>query len=232
MFMIIMLQLSLVMMFVVTFVGFWIHVFATGYMHGDKGFYRFFSYLNLFMFMMLLLVMGSNFMIMFIGWEGVGLCSYLLIGYYFDRKEAGDASKKAFVVNRIGDAGMVMAVSGIFAAFGTLEFSEVQQAVRGIGVEQLWQWGLMSWLALVTVAVFVTLGTAAPVAATVIVIGGSELPGSSIGGCEHVTVCPEAPHVQPAPTPLTNVSPAGNVSVTTTVLSSRWLPAKFETVSV
>src|SRR6185295_11131924 len=70
-------QLSLVMMFIVTFVGFWIHVFATGYMHGDTGYYRFFSYLNLFMFMMLLLVMGSNFMIMFIGWEGVGLCSYL-----------------------------------------------------------------------------------------------------------------------------------------------------------
>src|SRR6185312_12850362 len=103
-------QLTLVMMFVVTFVGFWIHVFAVGYMHGDPGFYRFFSYLNLFMFMMLLLVMGSNFMIMFIGWEGVGLCSYLLIGYYINRKEAADASKKAFVTNRIGDWGFVLGV--------------------------------------------------------------------------------------------------------------------------
>jgi NADH-quinone oxidoreductase subunit L len=142
-------QLSLVMMFVVTFVGFWIHVFATGYMHGDKGYYRFFSYLNLFMFMMLLLVMGSNFMIMFIGWEGVGLCSYLLIGYYFTRQEAADASKKAFVVNRIGDFGMVLAISGVFATFGTLQFHDVAaKAAAAYPVEHLWQFGLMSWLAL------------------------------------------------------------------------------------
>ena len=141
-------QLSLVMMFVVTFVGFWIHVFATGYMHGDKGYYRFFSYLNLFMFMMLLLVMGSNFMIMFIGWEGVGLCSYLLIGYYFTREEAADASKKAFVVNRIGDFGMVLAISGVFATFGTLQFHDVARASAAYQTEHLWQFGLMSWLAL------------------------------------------------------------------------------------
>jgi NADH-quinone oxidoreductase subunit L len=141
-------QLSLVMMFVVTFVGFWIHVFATGYMHGDKGYYRFFAYLNLFMFMMLLLVMGSNFMIMFVGWEGVGLCSYLLIGYYFDRQEAADASKKAFVVNRIGDFGMVLAIAGVFATFGTLQFHEVANLSAAYPKEQLWQFGLMSWLAL------------------------------------------------------------------------------------
>jgi NADH-quinone oxidoreductase subunit L len=141
-------QLSLVMMFIVTFVGFWIHVFAVGYMHGDKGFYRFFAYLNLFMFMMLLLVMASNFMIMFIGWEGVGLCSYLLIGYYFDRQEAGDASKKAFVVNRIGDFGMVLAIAGVFAIFGTLQFHDVATLSAAYQKEQLWQFGLMSWLAL------------------------------------------------------------------------------------
>jgi NADH-quinone oxidoreductase subunit L len=141
-------QLSLVMMFVVTFVGFWIHVFATGYMHGDTGYYRFFSYLNLFMFMMLLLVMGSNFMIMFIGWEGVGLCSYLLIGYYFNRQEAGDASKKAFVVNRIGDVGMVLAICAVFATFGTLDFSQLARLSAAYPVEQLWQWGLMSSIAL------------------------------------------------------------------------------------
>ncbi|MCI0489747.1 MAG: NADH-quinone oxidoreductase subunit L [Blastocatellia bacterium] len=143
-------QLSLVMMFIVTFVGFWIHVFATGYMHGDKGFYRFFAYLNLFMFMMLLLVMGSNFMVMFIGWEGVGLCSYLLIGYYFDREEAADASKKAFVVNRIGDFGFALAVMGVFATFGTLEFSQLSTdiAAQNYEVEGLWQFGIMSWLAL------------------------------------------------------------------------------------
>jgi NADH-quinone oxidoreductase subunit L len=141
-------QLSLVMMFIVTFVGFWIHVFATGYMHGDAGYYRFFAYLNLFMFMMLLLVMASNFLMMFIGWEGVGLCSYLLIGYYFDRQEAADASKKAFVVNRMGDFGFALAVMGIFAAFGTLQFHEVQRLAAQYPVEQLWQFGLMSWLAL------------------------------------------------------------------------------------
>jgi NADH-quinone oxidoreductase subunit L len=141
-------QLSLVMMFIVTFVGFWIHVFATGYMKGDTGYYRFFAYLNLFMFMMLLLVMGSNFMIMFIGWEGVGLCSYLLIGYYFDRKEAGDAAKKAFVVNRIGDFGFALAIMGVFATFGTLEFSKLAVASAAYPTEGLWQWGLMSWLAL------------------------------------------------------------------------------------
>jgi NADH-quinone oxidoreductase subunit L len=141
-------QLSLVMMFIVTFVGFWIHVFATGYMHGDKGYYRFFAYLNLFMFMMLLLVMGSNFMIMFIGWEGVGLCSYLLIGYFFDRQEAADASKKAFVVNRIGDFGMVLAIAGVFATFGTLQFHDVANLSAAYPKEHLWQFGLMSWLAL------------------------------------------------------------------------------------
>jgi NADH-quinone oxidoreductase subunit L len=141
-------QLTLVMMFIVTFVGFWIHVFATGYMHGDTGYYRFFSYLNLFMFMMLLLVMGSNFMIMFIGWEGVGLCSYLLIGYYFDRREAGDAAKKAFVVNRIGDFGFALAIMGVFATFGTLQFRELSSLSAAYSVEGLWQWGVMSWLAL------------------------------------------------------------------------------------
>jgi NADH-quinone oxidoreductase subunit L len=141
-------QLSLVMMFVVTFVGFWIHLFAVGYMRGDKGFYRFFSYLNLFMFMMLTLVMASNFVVMFVGWEGVGLCSYLLIGYYFDRKEAGDASKKAFVVNRIGDFGFSLAIFGVFATFGTVNFAELRTAIAATPVESLWAWGLMSWIAL------------------------------------------------------------------------------------
>src|SRR5687767_15568225 len=89
-------------MLIVTGVGLCIFIFATGYMHGETGFYRFFAYMGLFMFSMLILVMGSNFLMMFVGWEGVGLCSYLLIGYYFDRKEAGDASRKAFITNRIG----------------------------------------------------------------------------------------------------------------------------------
>ena len=106
----------------VTFVGFLIHVFAVGYMHGDNGFYRFFSYLNLFMFSMLTLVLADNFVLMFVGWEGVGLCSYLLIGYYFDKKEAGDAAKKAFITNRIGDWGFVLGVMLTFFVTGSVSF--------------------------------------------------------------------------------------------------------------
>ena len=106
----------------VTFVGFLIHVFAVGYMHGDSGFYRFFAFLNLFMFAMLTLVLADNFVLMFVGWEGVGLCSYLLIGYYVDRKEAGDAAKKAFITNRIGDWGFVMGILLTFFVTGSVSF--------------------------------------------------------------------------------------------------------------
>jgi NADH-quinone oxidoreductase subunit L len=106
----------------VTFVGLLIHIFATGYMHGDRGFYRFFAYLNLFMFAMLTLVLADNFLLMFVGWEGVGLCSYLLIGYYTDRQEAGDAAKKAFIANRIGDWGVVMGILLVFFLTGTISF--------------------------------------------------------------------------------------------------------------
>ncbi|HYM01263.1 MAG TPA: NADH-quinone oxidoreductase subunit L [Blastocatellia bacterium] len=143
-------QLSLLMMLIVTFVGFWIHVFSAGYMRGDRGLYRFFAYMNLFMFAMLTLVMASNFLIMFIGWEGVGLCSYLLIGYYFDRREAGDAAKKAFVVNRIGDFGFIIAIMGMFATFGTFQFTDIAKASQVYPVEGLGfaHFGLMSWLAL------------------------------------------------------------------------------------
>jgi NADH-quinone oxidoreductase subunit L len=98
----------------VTFVGFWIHLFATGYMSGDRGYYRFFAYLNLFMFAMLTLVLADNFVLMFVGWEGVGLCSYLLIGYYLDREEAAPAAKKAFITNRIGDWGFVLGILLVF----------------------------------------------------------------------------------------------------------------------
>src|SRR5438067_7609183 len=104
----------------VTFVGFLIHVFATGYMRGDRGFYRFFAYLNLFMFMMLTLVLADNLLLMFVGWEGVGLCSYLLIGYYFLKDYANDAAKKAFIVNRIGDFGFALALFLIYHHFGNL----------------------------------------------------------------------------------------------------------------
>jgi NADH-quinone oxidoreductase subunit L len=106
----------------ITFVGFLIHVFAVGYMHGEAGFYRFFAYLNLFMFSMLTLVLADNFVLMFVGWEGVGLCSYLLIGYYIDRKEAGDAAKKAFITNRIGDWGFVLGIMLTFFLTGSVSF--------------------------------------------------------------------------------------------------------------
>ncbi len=107
-------RLSGIYVLFVTFVGFLIHVFATGYMHGDTGYYRFFAYLNLFMFAMLTLVLGDNFLLLFVGWEGVGLCSYLLIGYYLDREEAAPAAKKAFIANRVGDWGFVMGILLLF----------------------------------------------------------------------------------------------------------------------
>jgi NADH-quinone oxidoreductase subunit L len=140
--------LSSIFILVITGVGLCIFVFATGYMHGDAGFYRFFAYLGLFMFMMLILVMGSNFLMMFVGWEGVGLCSYLLIGYYFDRKEAGDASRKAFITNRVGDFGFALAVFGIIATFGSTQYTQVMAQASGYMVEPLGHFGLMSWLAL------------------------------------------------------------------------------------
>src|SRR5207237_6628265 len=117
--------LTCVMLLVVTGVGFLIHVYSVGYMHGEEGFARFFTYMNLFMVSMLLLVMGSNYVVLFIGWEGVGLCSYLLIGYYYDRVSSAQAATKAFVVNRIGDAGFLLALFLVFATLGTLDYSDV-----------------------------------------------------------------------------------------------------------
>ncbi|HEY5838025.1 MAG TPA: NADH-quinone oxidoreductase subunit L, partial [Pyrinomonadaceae bacterium] len=140
--------LSAVFMLIVTGVGLCIFVFATGYMHGDPGFYRFFAYMGLFMFSMLVLVMGSNFVMMFVGWEGVGLCSYLLIGYYFNREEAANASRKAFITNRIGDFGFILAIFGIIATFGSAQYTDVIPGAAAYPVETLGHWGLMSWIAL------------------------------------------------------------------------------------
>src|SRR5207237_2862872 len=106
----------------VTFVGLLIHIFATGYMHGDHGYYRFFAYLNLFMFAMLTLVLADNFLLMFVGWEGVGLCSYLLIGFYLDREEAAPAAKKAFIANRVGDWVFVLGILLVFVTTGSISF--------------------------------------------------------------------------------------------------------------
>jgi len=120
--------LTLVMMFVVTGVGFIIHVYSIGYMHEEYSYYRFFAYFNLFASAMLLLVMGNNFLLMFIGWEGVGCCSYFLIGYYFEKKSACDAGTKAFIVNRVGDFAFLLAVMYIFNVFGTIDFTDVMHA--------------------------------------------------------------------------------------------------------
>ncbi len=122
--------LSAVMMLVVTGVGFLIHVYSIGYMEHEGGYYRFFGYMNLFMFSMLVLVLADNYLMMFVGWEGVGLCSYLLIGFWFNKKSASDAGKKAFLVNRIGDAGFLLGVMLIAVTFGTLNFQEVTHVAR------------------------------------------------------------------------------------------------------
>ena len=127
--------LSMVMLLVVTGVSTIIHVYSIGYMHGDKGIARYFTYLNLFVFSMLLLIMANNFLLMFVGWEGVGLCSYLLIGFWYENKDYAYAGRKAFVVNRIGDFGFLLAVFLIFVTFGTLDFTEVfSQAASNFSV--------------------------------------------------------------------------------------------------
>ena len=118
-------SLSAFMIAFVTFVGFLIHVYSVGYMGHEEGYGRYFAFLNLFMFSMLVLVLGANFLLLFVGWEGVGLCSYLLIGYFYDRDAAADAGKKAFVVNRIGDFGFILGIFGVFALFGSLDFGKV-----------------------------------------------------------------------------------------------------------
>ncbi len=123
--------LSAVMICVVCCVGFLIHVYSMGYMAHDPRYHRFFAFLNLFTFSMLMLVLADNFLLMFVGWEGVGLCSYLLIGFWYEKKSAADAGKKAFLVNRVGDFGFLLGMTLIFATFGTLTFRDVFQQVAG-----------------------------------------------------------------------------------------------------
>jgi NADH-quinone oxidoreductase subunit L len=118
-------QLSAIMLIVVTSIGSLIFIYSIGYMHGDGGYYRFFAYLSLFVFSMLMLVMGNNFLVMYFGWEAVGLCSYFLIGFWFHKKSAGDAGKKAFIVNRFGDFGFGLGVILIFLTFGSLDYMQV-----------------------------------------------------------------------------------------------------------
>ena len=126
-------QLSMVMVLVITGVGALIHIFSVGYMRTDPGYPRYFAYLNLFVFFMLVLVLGANYPVMFVGWEGVGLCSYLLIGFWFSEKANADAGKKAFIVNRIGDFGFLIAMFLLFANMGTLDFVGLTAAVTEVG---------------------------------------------------------------------------------------------------
>src|SRR6266550_2085753 len=122
--------LSSIWLLFVTGVGMLIHIYSTGYMAHEGGYYRFFGYLNLFMFSMLMLILGNNYAVLFVGWEGVGLCSYLLIGFYFHRKPASDAANKAFIVNRIGDAGFLLGMFTIVWYFGTFRFTEITALAR------------------------------------------------------------------------------------------------------
>lgn len=131
-------NLSVWFMSIITGVGFLIHMYSISYMHDDEGVTRYFSYLNLFIFSMLLLVMGSNFVVMFMGWEGVGLCSYLLIGFWFKNQNYNDAAKKAFIMNRIGDLGFLLGMLLIYHQFGTLEYREVfEQASKIINPNEI-----------------------------------------------------------------------------------------------
>src|SRR5438128_6898041 len=141
-------QLTVVMLMVVTGVGWLIHIYSTGYMAREGGYYRFFSYMNLFMFFMLILVMAANFPLLFVGWEGVGLSSYLLIGFYFLRKSAADAGKKAFIVNRIGDFGFMLAMFLIFRTFGSLDFAKVFEQANGMAPDGMGQFGTLTVICL------------------------------------------------------------------------------------
>lgn len=130
--------LSSVMALVVTLVGLLIHVYSVGYMAHDPGYARFMAYLNLFMFAMLTLVLAANYLVLFVGWEGVGLCSYLLIGFWFEKPSAADAGKKAFLVNRVGDAGFLLGAFTLFVTFGTLDFQSLAARLQDVPVESGW----------------------------------------------------------------------------------------------
>jgi NADH-quinone oxidoreductase subunit L len=141
-------HLTLIMLGVVTCVGFLIHVYSVGYMAHEEGYWRFFAYLNLFMFFMLVLVLSANFLLLFVGWEGVGLASYLLIGFYFKKDSAANAGKKAFIVNRIGDFGFLLAMFLLVAHFGSLDFTTI---FNTIGQHPEWQGGFLTAIALLLV---------------------------------------------------------------------------------
>ena len=133
-----------IMLLVVGVIGMLVHYYSIGYMHGDEGYYRFFAYLNLFMFAMFVLILADSYLLLFLGWEGVGLCSYLLISFWFRKKSASQAGKKAFIVNRVGDFGFTLAMFAIFVATGTLQFTGVFDAAAKGDIAA----GTMTWICL------------------------------------------------------------------------------------
>ncbi len=133
-----------IMLLVVGVIGMLVHYYSIGYMHGDAGYYRFFAYLNLFMFAMFVLILADSYLLLFLGWEGVGLCSYLLISFWFRKKSASQAGKKAFIVNRVGDFGFTLAMFAIFVATGTLQFTGVFEAAENGDIAS----GTMTWICL------------------------------------------------------------------------------------
>ena len=145
--------LGAVMILVITGIGSLIHIYSTAYMHDeiDSEFARYFSYLNLFAAFMLVLVLGANFVVMFVGWEGVGLCSYLLIGFWFKKQSASDAGKKAFVVNRIGDYAFVLGMLFLFTQFGTLDFARLASIASAMPVEE----GVFGAISIATLLLFI-----------------------------------------------------------------------------
>ena len=145
-------QLTIVMLGVVTFVGMLIHIYSIGYMAHEDGYYRFFAEMNLFMFFMLTLVMAANLVVMFVGWEGVGLCSYLLISFFFTKKSAADAGKKAFITTRIGDFGFTIGILMAFWLFRAVDYKTIFTTAANMPAEGLHQWGALTAICLLLLA--------------------------------------------------------------------------------
>src|SRR5487761_2676716 len=145
-------QLTVVMLLTVSLVGMLIHIYSIGYMAHEGGYYRFFSEMNLFMFFMLTLVMASNLVLLFVGWEGVGLCSYLLISFFFQKKSAADAGKKAFITTRIGDFGFTLGILMAFWTFGSVNYKTMFAAAANMPVEGMHHWGVLTAICLLLLA--------------------------------------------------------------------------------
>ncbi|MDE3198224.1 MAG: NADH-quinone oxidoreductase subunit L, partial [Acidobacteriota bacterium] len=145
-------KLTMIMLMIVTGIGSLIHIYAMGYMEHEEGYYRFFAEMNLFMFFMLTLVMAANLVLMFVGWEGVGLCSYLLISFFFQKKSAADAGKKAFITTRIGDFGFTIGILMAFWTFGSIDYKTMFAAAANMPVEGMHHWGVLTSICLLLLA--------------------------------------------------------------------------------